>query len=137
VDDTRLARVRDGAERLDLPVWAEAHDWTSGPLQRQFPAVLVDAPCTGLGTLRRHPDIRWRRRPEDITAAADKQWTILQNAARSVAPGGALVYAVCSPEPEEGRDIAAKLGWPIEATFDNAPAVTGDDVFWACRMRAP
>ena len=137
LDETRLARVQEGAERLDLPVWAQAHDWATGPLPRTFPAVVVDAPCTGLGTLRRHPDIRWRRRPEDITSAAERQWKILQNAAACVAPGGVLVYAVCSPEPEEGAAIAARLGWSIEATFDNAPALQGEDVFWGCRMRAP
>ncbi|MDP2311488.1 MAG: transcription antitermination factor NusB [Pseudomonadota bacterium] len=137
VDAARLERVQEGAERLDLPVWGQVHDWTAGPLDRVFPLVLVDAPCTGLGTLRRHPDIRWRRRQEDIAAAATKQWTILQNAARCVAPGGAIVYAVCSPEPEEGVDIAKKLGWRIEATFDNAPALGGEDVFWGCRMRRP
>ncbi len=137
VDPARLERVQEGAERLDLPVWGQAHDWTAGPLDRTFPLVLVDAPCTGLGTLRRHPDIRWRRKQEDIAAAATRQWVILQNAARCVAPGGAIVYAVCSPEPEEGVDIAKKLGWTIEATFDNAPALGGEDVFWGCRMRAP
>ncbi|MFN7147128.1 MAG: RsmB/NOP family class I SAM-dependent RNA methyltransferase, partial [Myxococcota bacterium] len=137
LDETRLERVSDGAERLDLPVWAELHDWTVAPLPRTFPIVLVDAPCTGLGTLRRHPDIRWRRRPEDITAATERQWSILRNAARCVAPGGVLVYAVCSPEPEEGPEIARRLGWPIEEVFDNAPALGGEDVFWGCRMRAP
>jgi 16S rRNA (cytosine967-C5)-methyltransferase len=137
LDPARLERVQEGAERLDLPVWAQAHDWTTGPLDRVFPFVLVDAPCTGLGTLRRHPDIRWRRRQEDITTNAARQWVILQNAAKCVAPGGAIVYAVCSPEPEEGEDVAKQLGWTIEATFDNAPATGGEDVFWGCRMRAP
>lgn len=137
LDEARLARVQDGAERLDLPVWAELHDWTVAPLPRTFPVVLVDAPCTGLGTLRRHPDIRWRRRPEDIAGATARQAAILANAAKCVAPGGVLVYAVCSPEPEEGPAVAATLGWPIEAVFDNAPALGGEDVFWGCRMRAP
>jgi 16S rRNA (cytosine967-C5)-methyltransferase len=137
LDEARLARVQEGAERLDLPVWAEIHDWTVAPLPRTFPVVLVDAPCTGLGTLRRHPDIRWRRRPEDIAAAAARQRAILANAAKCVAPGGVLVYAVCSPEPEEGPAVAATLGWPIEAVFDNAPAGGGEDAVWGCRMRAP
>jgi 16S rRNA (cytosine967-C5)-methyltransferase len=137
LDPTRLERVQSGAERLDLPVWAEAHDWTAGPLPRTFPVVIVDAPCTGLGVLRRHPDIRWRRQQADVAAAAVRQWTILENAARCVEPGGVLVYAVCSPEPEEGEQIAGRLGWPAEAVFDNAPALDGADVFWGCRMRAP
>lgn len=139
VDEARLARVREGAERLGLPVETRAHDWLAAPLDgvEPFDAVLVDAPCTALGILRRHPDIRWRRRPEDVVAAASRQAALLANAAKLVAPGGALVYAVCSPEPEEGPQVAATLGWPIEATFDNAPAVDGADVFWGCRMRRP
>lgn len=139
VDETRLARVREGTERLGLQVETRAHDWVAGPLPEveAFDAVLVDAPCTALGILRRHPDIRWRRRPEDVPAAAARQAALLANAAKAVAPGGALVYAVCSPEPEEGPQVAATLGWPIEATFDNAPAVDGADVFWGCRMRRP
>ncbi len=137
VDEARLARVQEGAERLDLPVWSAVHDWSAGPMNRTFPVVLVDAPCTGLGVLRRHPDIRWRRQPGDIFKAAEKQWTILQNAAKCVESGGVLVYAVCSPEPQEGPDVAGQLGWPAEAVFDNAPALDGADVFWGVRMRAP
>lgn len=136
-DATRLARVVEGAARLGQFVDTRVHDWTSGAIDGTFDAVIVDAPCTGLGTLRRHPDIRWRRQAADIVTAAHRQWKILQNAARTVKSGGALVYAVCSPEPEEGRLIAERLGWPIEAVYDNAPAVDGADVFWGCRMRAP
>lgn len=137
VDATRLARVDEGAARLGLSVATRVHDWGWGPMEGRFDVVLVDAPCTALGLLRRHPDIRWRRRPEDIPAAAEKQRALLANAAKCVAPGGVLVYAVCSPEPEEGPDVAATLGWPIEATFSNAPALDGADAFWGCRMRAP
>ncbi len=137
VDPERLVRVTDGAERLGLPVVTDTHDWTAGPRKGAFDVVLVDAPCTGLGTLRRHPDIRWRRHYHDVTAAASRQKAILMNTAQVVRPGGALVYAVCSPEPEEGADVARKLGWPIEETFDNAPGLDGQDVFWAVRMRRP
>ena len=57
--------------------------------------------------------------------------------ARCVAPGGVLVYAVCSPEPEEGAQVAATLGWVEEARFENAPGLRGEDVFQAYRLRAP
>lgn len=134
-DEERLARVQEGAERLDLPVWAEPHDWLKGPLDRTFPAVLVDAPCTGLGVLRRHPDIRWRRRVDDLPFASERQRAILANAARCVAADGTLVYAVCSPEPEEGIAVAESLaGWRIATVFDNAPGLDGSDVFWGCRL---
>jgi 16S rRNA (cytosine967-C5)-methyltransferase len=69
-------------------------------------AVLLDAPCSGLGTLGRHPDIRWRARAEDIAGHAGRQAELLRALAPLVRPGGALVYAVCSGEPEEGEAVA-------------------------------
>ncbi len=141
--EDRLERLRSSAGRLGLPVRAQVHDWTAGPLLDdagqpvQFSAVLVDAPCTGLGLLRRHPDIRWHRKEEDIHNLAERQRRILYHASLCVAPGGSLVYAVCSPEPEEGERVAAMLKWEEEARFSNAPALDGQDVFWGCRMRRP
>ena len=137
IDPDRLTRVSDGAARLGLDITTAVHDWASGPRKGTYDVVLVDAPCTGLGTLRRHPDIRWRRHLHDVTAAASRQRAILMNAAQVVRPGGALVYAVCTPEPEEGVDVARKLGWAVEDTFDNAPGLDGQDVFWGVRMRRP
>jgi 16S rRNA (cytosine967-C5)-methyltransferase len=75
------------------------------PLSVQFDCVLVDAPCSGLGTLRRDPDIRWRRREEDLTTLAAAQKTMIANAADCVAPGGRLIYATCSSEPEENEYV--------------------------------
>ena len=69
------------------------------PFGPAFDCVLVDAPCSGLGTLRRDPDIRWRRRERDLPALAADELTMLQQAADTVAPGGRLVYATCSSEP--------------------------------------
>jgi 16S rRNA (cytosine967-C5)-methyltransferase len=67
-----------------------------------FDCVLVDAPCTGLGTLRRHPEIAWRRRPDDVTRLGELQRGLLATGARHVAPGGRLVYAVCTFGADEG-----------------------------------
>ncbi len=77
------------------------------PFGSTFECVLVDAPCSGLGTLRRDPDIRWRRRESDLAPLAAAELTMIQHAAEMVAPGGRLVYATCSSEPEENEDIAA------------------------------
>lgn len=137
VDADRIVRIRQGAERLGLPLTIATHDWLVGPMPGKYDLVLVDAPCTALGLLRRHPEIRWRRKFEDIAGVAAKQVTILQHAAACVRPGGVLVYAVCSPEPEEGMRVAATLGWLVEATFDNALDPDGGDLFYAVRMRAP
>ena len=77
------------------------------PFGAVFDCVLVDAPCSGLGTLRRDPDIRWRRREEDLPGLAAAELTMLLHAAANVAPGGRLIYATCSSEPEENEGIAA------------------------------
>jgi len=75
------------------------------PFSALFDCVIVDAPCSGVGTLRRDPDIRWRRRESDLPALADAQLTMLRQAAAGVAPGGRLVYATCSSEPEENEQV--------------------------------
>jgi 16S rRNA (cytosine967-C5)-methyltransferase len=77
------------------------------PFRRQFDRVLVDAPCSGLGTVRRDPDIKWRRTESDLAMFANNQQALLHRAADVVAPGGRLVYATCSSEPEENDDVIA------------------------------
>jgi 16S rRNA (cytosine967-C5)-methyltransferase len=72
-----------------------------------FDLVLVDAPCSGLGTLRRDPDIRWARHPDDLTRLAASQLTLLHRSAPLVRPGGMLVYATCSSEPDENEDVVS------------------------------
>jgi 16S rRNA (cytosine967-C5)-methyltransferase len=75
------------------------------PFAPVFDRVLVDAPCSGLGTLRRDPDIKWRRVESDLAGFAATQRTLLDRAAGAVAPGGRLVYATCSSEPEENEAV--------------------------------
>jgi 16S rRNA (cytosine967-C5)-methyltransferase len=75
------------------------------PFAPVFDRVIVDAPCSGLGTVRRDPDIRWRRHEADLAGFAEYQRTLLARAARAVAPGGRLVYATCSSEPEENEAV--------------------------------
>jgi 16S rRNA (cytosine967-C5)-methyltransferase len=77
------------------------------PFARRFEGVLLDAPCSGLGTLARHPDIRWRARADDLRAHAQKQKALLESLARVVAPSGLLVYSVCSAEPEETEEVVS------------------------------
>lgn len=75
------------------------------PFRGGFDTVLLDAPCSGLGTLGRHPDIRWRARPEDLPRHAKRQGALLDSLSQVVRPGGRLVYATCSSEPEENEDV--------------------------------
>jgi 16S rRNA (cytosine967-C5)-methyltransferase len=85
------------------------------PFGRPFDLVVVDAPCSGLGTLRRDPDIRWRRRAEDLPSLAAMELKMLQHAADVVAPGGRLLYSTCSSEPEENDGVVdALLGGTTE-----------------------
>ena len=91
-----------GADRVRLVQMDLLHPL---PFTRPFDLVLVDAPCSGLGTLRRDPDLRWRRNERDLPALAAAELVMLQHAAAAVAPGGRLVYATCSSEPDENEGV--------------------------------
>ena len=107
------------------------------PLSCSFDDVLVDAPCSGTGTLRRHPEIRWRLTPDDLRMTADRQRRILGATADLVRASGRLVYSVCSIEPEEGEQIVAGFlaARPDFSRVDPRPALpaaaaalVGDDL---------
>jgi len=158
----KLERVASEARRLgNLPVICFAADARAPlPLARSSQQrILVDAPCSGLGTLRRHPELRYRRLPEDPGRLATLQWEILSSALDALAPGGLLTYAVCSGEPEEGSAQLARLlaehpdlapdmppaaGWAREGEADLVdrdgalatwPHRHGIDGFYAFRVR--
>ena len=96
----RVARLVEARRRLGARVWPVVADARFPPL-REVPMVFVDAPCSGTGTLRRHPDGRWRVREADIQLLAGVQRSIMDGAASVVPRGGLLVYATCALEPEE------------------------------------
>jgi 16S rRNA (cytosine967-C5)-methyltransferase len=101
----RLRLLRDNARRLGIEgILDVAMDAALPALRREFGCVLLDAPCTGTGVIRRHPEIRWRRAPEDVGASAVQQAKMLLAAAGLVSRAGRLVYSVCSLEPEEGPE---------------------------------
>ena len=80
-------------------------------------AVLLDAPCTATGTIRRHPDIAWHKTPADVARMAELQGRLLAAAVEMVRPGGLVVYASCSLQPEEGPQVVAgalEAGLPVE-----------------------
>jgi 16S rRNA (cytosine967-C5)-methyltransferase len=103
----RLARLTQNLSRLNVSDVAVVACDTSrvDAFKGPFDDVLVDAPCSGTGTLRRHPEIRWRLRVSDPIAHADRQRRILRAMAPLVRPGGRLAYSVCSIEPEEGEAV--------------------------------
>jgi 16S rRNA (cytosine967-C5)-methyltransferase len=119
VSPHRLQRLRENVRRLELDnVFALAADASVAAL-RPVDVVLLDAPCTGTGTMRRHPDARWRLKPSDLAVMTSLQWMLLSSAATLVKPGGLLVYSTCSLETEENdapvdRFLAAHAGWRVE-----------------------
>ena len=152
--EARLKRLRENLARTGLEaevICADALEFKAEP----FDAILLDAPCTSTGTLRRHPDVAWLRRPTDVKALSDLQTQLIAAAAKLLKPGAPLVYAVCSLEPEEGPGVVATAlhnGWKrapltneIPAEFITAdgdmrthpghwPEIGGLDGFYAARL---
>ncbi len=105
-----------------------------------FDVVLIDAPCSGLGTLRRDPDIRWRRTSEDLPALTAAQHRLLSRAAGLIKPGGSLVYSTCSSEPEENQEVVAgflveRPDFTLERTHVTLPFRDGLEAFYAANLR--
>ena len=126
VDAQRLARVGENLDRLGLRsdrvqlISAAAQDldaWWDG---KPFDAVLADVPCTASGIVRRHPDIRWLRRQEDVATTARLQRRILDALWKTVAPGGHLLYVTCSIFPAEG----VRMALDFDRRHDDAQRVT-------------
>lgn len=156
---TGLLRARALAERLGHRNVAlmRADLLAAPPLRpKSFDFILLDAPCTGLGTLREHPEIRWRLRQGDLARSAAAQARMLENTAALLRPGGALVYSVCSFAPEEGRQVVRAFlprhpDFVLESADEACAAVRGSvdedgamltrpdrgslDGFYAARLR--
>jgi 16S rRNA (cytosine967-C5)-methyltransferase len=124
----KLAVLERECTRLGLPAAGTAAvDWTLGvgELPDGFDRVLVDAPCTGVGTLRRRPEIALKLEPGDPARLAELQVAILRGAATRVKPGGRVVYAVCSVLEEEAEGVLARVGDLLEPAPFDAPALGG------------
>jgi 16S rRNA (cytosine967-C5)-methyltransferase len=123
---SRLALMAEAVARLALPVGLVVARGEAPPL-RPRDVVLVDAPCSGTGTLARHPDARWRLRPETLETLVGLQDRILDGAAGAVRPGGLLVYATCTLEPEENRErVEAFLGRHPDFVVEDGPVATAE-----------
>ncbi|MEE8500960.1 MAG: RsmB/NOP family class I SAM-dependent RNA methyltransferase, partial [Kiloniellales bacterium] len=162
VSPARLARLEDNLARLGLAAETIAADATRWRPAEPAEAVLIDAPCSGTGTLRRHPDIARLKRPQDLAALTELQDRLLAAAVEMAAPGGLIVFATCSLQPEEGAGRIAALtgagGAPVERVPVEAAEIFGRaewlnpagdlrtlpchlaelgglDGFYACRLR--
>ena len=117
---TRLNLLQENADRLGVTC-VQYEEGDSSEIELE-PAdkVLIDAPCSGLGVLSKKPDIKWKREPEDIRKLVLIQRDILDNAAKLVKPGGALVYSTCTIEPEENEEqVTSFLKWHPEFRIDD------------------
>jgi len=154
LDPQRLASVNANLQRLSLPArlvvgdaTQAAGDWAQGPYDR----ILLDAPCSATGVIRRHPDIKWLRRPEDIPALRARQARMLDALWPLLAPGGTLVYVTCSLIPDENEQqiraflsrhadasdlpIVADWGLPRLSGRQILPQPDGGDGFYFARLR--
>lgn len=144
---TKLGLLRDSARRLGhQSIRTHVCDLLSPALLasvgRDYPLVILDAPCSGLGVLRRHPDAKWRLAPGDVAEVAALQTRLLEAVLAAVAPGGTLVYSVCTFTAREGRDqVRALIGRHPELILDEEhqlwPHREGGDGFYLARLRRP
>jgi 16S rRNA (cytosine967-C5)-methyltransferase len=116
----RVARLRENLARLSLEAETVVVDGTEYPGEG-FDGVLLDAPCSSTGTIRRHPDVAWLKQDSDIVMLTALQRRLLQKAASILKPGGTLVYCTCSLEPEEGEQAIADL-LAKDSSMRRAPA---------------
>ena len=124
------------------PLTADARTLSQKLPEASFDAVLLDAPCSGVGTLRRHPEIRWRLKPEDITSIASINLDLLIEATKMVKPGGVITYATCTVFPEENEQVVerflkTKFGeqFKIEEQVQTTLTTNGPDAHYAARLR--
>jgi 16S rRNA (cytosine967-C5)-methyltransferase len=108
------------------------------PFRRRFDRILIDAPCSGTGTLAHNPEIKWRLQPADLPDLHARQVALLEQGRRALAPGGLLVYSTCSLEREENEDVvatvpAARWWWRPCGAF---PAGSAGDGFFAAVIMA-
>jgi 16S rRNA (cytosine967-C5)-methyltransferase len=112
IDGRRIARVQENFDRLRRKATLKVADVRAPETfwdQRPFDRILVDAPCSSTGVIRRHPDIKLLRRPTDIPALAATQLEILKATFRMLAPAGRLIYSTCSVVPEESEGVLAEF----------------------------
>jgi 16S rRNA (cytosine967-C5)-methyltransferase len=113
--------ARAGVTSIHPLVLSDEGDLRARRLAGKLDRVLVDAPCTGSGTLRRNPDLKWRHSPQSAAELAEKQFRILAAAARLVKPGGRLVYATCSLLAAENEEVAARFAASVKSDFTVVP----------------
>lgn len=121
----RMARVKDNLDRLGLKATLHVADVLELPPERPYDAVLLDAPCSATGTIRRHPELPFIKSEGQIAELAELQTRLLAKASEFVKPRGSLVYCTCSLEPEEGEDQVERF-LSLRTDFTRRPLAPGD-----------
>lgn len=140
VQEHRAELVKRGVRQLEN-VDVTVFDGREGPWESgSFDRILVDAPCTGLGALRRRPESRWRRSPEDLASLIPLQEALLTRALELVRPGGVVAYATCSPHVRETRGVvdavtAGRDDVDVESTHQWWPHIDGTDAMFCALLR--
>jgi 16S rRNA (cytosine967-C5)-methyltransferase len=132
----RAAGLQRTAERMGATVSVVTADARRFTTDTPFDRVLVDPPCSGLGTLQGHPDLRWRMSPEAIETLAGAQAQILQAARAAVRPGGVIVYSTCTLSPAENEALVAASGLPVKSERLVLPHRDRTDGFYIARLDA-
>ncbi len=115
-DRARIQKIQENMGRLGIgSVQIMQGDAEAMEFSEPFDRILIDVPCSGLGTLRRHPEARWLKKEEDLLKHQERQYAILKNISKALKQGGTLVYATCSTEPEENEEVVLKF---LEETPD-------------------
>ena len=109
MSEPRLERLRGNLQRLQLKANCIQEDMMQWEPEEAFDLVLLDAPCSSTGTIRRHPDVQWSKSPEVIAELAQLQYDMVARAAQFVKPGGTLIFSNCSLDRQEGEDIFARI----------------------------
>jgi 16S rRNA (cytosine967-C5)-methyltransferase len=126
----RLAMLRD----LGIPLVA-ADATQPLPFRHRFDRILLDAPCSGTGTLARNPEIKWRLQPADLKDLHGRQVLLLKHALQALAPGGLLVYSTCSLEREENDDVLTTAGVEPARVMRRIPGRDAGDGFFAAVLQ--
>ncbi|WEO75676.1 transcription antitermination factor NusB [Cryobacterium sp. SO2] len=124
----QLVRAALAAVPADVPVWEMDGTWVGEDQPEVFDRILLDAPCTGLGALRRRPEARWRKQPKDVAELSDLQSALIHAALGALKPGGILAYVTCSPHIAETRGIVAtaRKAWGDKiVSLDTAAVLQG------------
>ena len=147
-DPKRLQILRSNANKLGATVVRTVrHDWAHNNPPEEiianapFDRILLDAPCTNTGVIRRRIDVRWRLQPDDFRRMSNEQMIILRAVFRFLKPGGTLVYSTCSLEPEENEEILCRARAELpalhfEAEKDSLPFRDGFDGAFAAKFSA-